>query len=109
MVLDDGCQAGSGTHEELLASCAVYQEIYYSQFPDERTHIGKPDVNSHRVNSEKSCHGRGYRDGLKNDKTNSDEANIRTSSDDLKCDGLNSNGTSGKRSAETNIRGEVRA
>ena len=32
LVLDDGLLAGQGTHEELLASCAVYQEIYYSQF-----------------------------------------------------------------------------
>lgn len=35
LVLDDGRIAGQGTHEELLASCKVYQEIYYSQF--ERT------------------------------------------------------------------------
>ncbi len=32
LVLDDGKIAGQGTHEELLASCEVYQEIYYSQF-----------------------------------------------------------------------------
>lgn len=35
LVLDDGVQAGIGTHEELLESCEVYQEIYYSQFPKE--------------------------------------------------------------------------
>lgn len=34
LVLDDGELAGVGTHEELLKSCAVYQEIYYSQFPE---------------------------------------------------------------------------
>ncbi len=33
IVLDDGEMAGAGTHEELLAGCAVYQEIYYSQYP----------------------------------------------------------------------------
>ena len=33
IVLEDGQMAGLGTHEELLDSCAVYQEIYYSQFP----------------------------------------------------------------------------
>lgn len=32
IVLDDGMVAGKGTHEELLASCSVYQEIYASQF-----------------------------------------------------------------------------
>ena len=39
IVLDDGIIAGQGTHDSLLESCAVYQEIYYSQFPRE--------VNSH--------------------------------------------------------------
>ena len=33
IVMDDGEIAGIGTHEELLSSCEVYQEIYYSQFP----------------------------------------------------------------------------
>ena len=32
IVLDDGRAVGMGTHEELLKSCKVYQEIYYSQF-----------------------------------------------------------------------------
>jgi len=32
VVLDDGEVAGLGTHEELLAGCEVYQEIYYSQY-----------------------------------------------------------------------------
>lgn len=36
IVLDDGEMAGIGTHEELLKSCEVYQEIYYSQYPEER-------------------------------------------------------------------------
>ena len=35
LVLDDGELAGIGTHESLLESCDVYQEIYYSQFPKE--------------------------------------------------------------------------
>ena len=34
LVLDDGKAAGLGTHEELLATCPVYQEIYYSQFDE---------------------------------------------------------------------------
>ena len=37
LVLDDGHVAGMGTHEELLASCPVYQEIYRSQFKQEAT------------------------------------------------------------------------
>lgn len=32
LVLDDGMLVGKGTHEELLDSCAVYQEIYHTQF-----------------------------------------------------------------------------
>lgn len=32
IVLDDGAIVGTGTHEELLKQCEVYQEIYYSQF-----------------------------------------------------------------------------
>ncbi|MDI9242532.1 ABC transporter ATP-binding protein [Fusibacillus kribbianus] len=35
VVLDDGAVVGIGTHEKLLESCGVYQEIYYSQFPKE--------------------------------------------------------------------------
>lgn len=33
LVMDDGRIVGSGTHEELLESSQVYQEIYHSQFP----------------------------------------------------------------------------
>ncbi len=36
LVLDDGELAGIGTHETLLKSCSVYQEIYYSQFPEKK-------------------------------------------------------------------------
>lgn len=35
IVLDDGNMVGKGTHEELLKTCEVYQEIYYSQFKKE--------------------------------------------------------------------------
>ena len=34
MVLDDGEIVGLGTHETLLQNCKVYQEIYYSQYPE---------------------------------------------------------------------------
>ncbi len=36
IVLEDGECAGLGTHEELLTDCTVYQEIYYSQFSEEK-------------------------------------------------------------------------
>ena len=32
LVLDEGAVVGMGTHEQLLESCPVYQEIYYSQY-----------------------------------------------------------------------------
>lgn len=35
LVLEDGAVVGAGTHEELLESCEVYQEIYQSQFRKE--------------------------------------------------------------------------
>lgn len=36
LVLDDGKLVGKGSHEELMNSCHTYQEIYYSQFPEEK-------------------------------------------------------------------------
>lgn len=35
IVLDDGAAVGIGTHDELMNSCSVYQEIYNSQFKKE--------------------------------------------------------------------------
>lgn len=35
LVLDDGAMVASGKHEELLNSCAIYREIYNSQFKKE--------------------------------------------------------------------------
>lgn len=35
LVLDDGKLVGHGTHDELMKSNEIYQEIYYSQFPRE--------------------------------------------------------------------------
>lgn len=32
LVLDDGRLVGAGTHRKLMASCPVYQDIYYSQY-----------------------------------------------------------------------------
>ena len=40
LVLDDGLLVGKGTHDDLLETCQVYQEIYYSQFPKETASNG---------------------------------------------------------------------
>ena len=34
-VLDEGKMVGLGTHEELMRTCPVYREIYYSQYEQE--------------------------------------------------------------------------
>ena len=44
IVMEDGEVAGIGTHESLLAENEVYQEIYYSQYPDEKKAAGREDV-----------------------------------------------------------------
>lgn len=36
IVLDEGDVVGMGTHNDLLKTCDVYAEIYYSQFPEDR-------------------------------------------------------------------------
>ena len=36
LVLDDGNMVGFGSHDELMNSCEMYKEIYYSQYPEER-------------------------------------------------------------------------
>ena len=35
IVLDDGKAVGIGTHDELMNTCEVYREIYFSQYKDE--------------------------------------------------------------------------
>lgn len=44
IVLDDGRAVGMGSHQELLESCPVYQEIYYSQFDKNTADAGKKTV-----------------------------------------------------------------
>lgn len=39
LVLDDGKTVGVGTHEQLLRSCEVYREIYFSQYGKEDTAV----------------------------------------------------------------------
>ena len=41
IVMDGGAIVGMGTHEELLAGCPVYQEIYDSQFDNRKKTAGK--------------------------------------------------------------------
>lgn len=36
IVLDDGKAVGIGTHDELMNTCEVYREIYFSQYQDEK-------------------------------------------------------------------------
>ena len=36
LVLGNGTLEGNGTHDELMKTCEVYREIYFSQFPEER-------------------------------------------------------------------------
>ena len=41
LVLDDGQLSGKGTHQELISTCETYREIFFSQFPEERTKYEK--------------------------------------------------------------------
>lgn len=44
LVLNDGLLVGKGTHEELIHSCNVYQEIYFSQFPEEQNNYKQSET-----------------------------------------------------------------
>lgn len=46
LVLDDGKLVGQGNHEQLMHNCHVYQEIYYSQFPEEKPADFRMEVNA---------------------------------------------------------------
>ncbi len=37
LVLEDGNMVGLGDHDSLMKSCETYREIYFSQFPEERS------------------------------------------------------------------------
>lgn len=52
IVLDDGEMAGVGTHEELLKTCTVYREIYYSQYPKDTVY---PEDNQSPAGNEKKA------------------------------------------------------
>ncbi len=40
IVLEDGQIVDVGTNEQLLKSCEVYREIYFSQFSEEEVTVG---------------------------------------------------------------------
>lgn len=52
LVMDDGNIVGQGTHDELMKKCVVYQEIFYSQFPEEKK--DKHDMNGGLTSSDKN-------------------------------------------------------
>ena len=47
LVLDDGKVVGKGTHEELLRSCEVYQEIVKSQLSEKELGLKESEVADH--------------------------------------------------------------
>lgn len=51
LVLDDGILSGCGTHQELLNSCSTYREIFFSQFPEEKTRFQQ----THLINNGKEA------------------------------------------------------
>jgi len=61
LVLDDGKMAGKGTHDELLASCAVYKEIFDSQSASELQSVADLgiDTDFQTVNDTKIAGGDG--------------------------------------------------
>ena len=51
LVLDDGILSGCGTHQELLNNCSTYREIFFSQFPEEKTRFQQ----THLINNGKEA------------------------------------------------------
>ena len=49
LVLNDGQLVGRGTHDQLILSCDVYREIYFSQFPEERARYSGSSADSGEV------------------------------------------------------------
>ena len=45
IIMNNGSVEAIGTHDELLAGCDVYKEIYYSQYPEERLKAAKASGN----------------------------------------------------------------
>ncbi len=62
LVLDDGRSVGVGTHDELLKSCSVYQEIYDSQYKKTGTKT-EAKTNDAKVNDAKKTAGNSKKTG----------------------------------------------
>lgn len=56
IVLDDGMVAGIGTHQELLKSCEVYQQIAASQLSEEELRAGMENAESASAGKEGNSH-----------------------------------------------------
>ena len=59
LVLEDGKLAGCGSHDQLLKDCGVYQEIYYSQFPEKRPEAEAPMTGADMTGPEAPLTGAG--------------------------------------------------
>ena len=62
LVLEDGKLAGCGSHDQLLKDCGVYQEIYYSQFPEKRPEAEAPMTGADMTGPEAPLTGAGMPD-----------------------------------------------
>lgn len=67
LVLDDGALVGKGTHEQLLESCSVYQEIYASQFRSDgqlpKNSVQKADAGNSYATEDKTAPAVKVREG----------------------------------------------
>ncbi len=63
LVLDDGHSVGVGTHDELLKSCSVYQEIYDSQYKKTEGKANDAKVNDTKANDAKKTAGNSKKTG----------------------------------------------
>lgn len=75
LVLDDGKLSGIGTHEELLKENSVYQEIYYSQFPEEKPSKFTEKGEVRTLESQKSASSNESKDAKSNDSNEAKKIN----------------------------------
>lgn len=88
IVLDDGEIAGIGTHEELLEHSQVYQEIFYSQYPEKAGNKSggkkQPEENSENRSGNKPGNNSG--NNLGNRSGNKPENNSEDRSENVAAD-----------------------